>query len=411
MRKALLGLALAAALNLMTTGLNFVTTGAALGAVPRDPAAGPAACLPSLLPLPPATQTRTLSRGVTLRVHEVRQPQAPSTSPDRAYISIVHVERGAALVAPVTAGVPMLLHPSEPMRRHNTIAVVNGDYFEPLRRGDAVPIGALVTSGIPRFMPEGYTDVVAISSDGRMRKTKVRATGRASTPQGQVSIEAINDPLTGRESTVAYTPDWKRSVPSGRSAIVVKDGQITKVTSTDQPIRVPSDGSVIVLGESVPAEAFPRSSSITVELGVSASDGEDVAFASGHGGAFLVAGKVVPACSAYENSLRPRSMLAWNETGDVWIMTASTRQPDPPGGVRIGGATKSQLAQIARNLGAAWAVTLDGGGSTSLYARVDGKARRIDLPSDAWARPVPVLWAVRATRRAPGAALMPRLVR
>ena len=397
MRKALLGLALAATLNVTTTGLNFVTTGAAHGAAPRAPAAAPA-CLPSLLPLPPATQARTLSRGVTLRVHEVRQPHASPSTPRRAYVAVVHVQHGAASVAPVTAGVPLLLHPAEPMRDGNTLAVANGDYFEPLRRGDAVPMGALVTDGVPQYMPEGYHDVVAIGSDGLMRKTKVRATGLVGTAEGQLSIGAINDPLAGEETTVAYTSDWRRSVPSGRRAVVVKDGQVLKVTSTDASLRVPRGGTLILLRKSASIDHFRPSSAITVELGVEARDRRDVISASGHGGAFLVEGRVTPACSAYENSLRPRTMLAWNEAGDVWVMTASTRQPDPPGGVRIGGATKTQLAQIARSIGATWAVTMDGGGSTSLYARVKGSPRRIDLPADAWARPVPVLWVVSATR-------------
>lgn len=398
MRKALLGLAWAATLTLMATGINSVTTGAAQGSAPVDSAADPAACLPSLLPLPRATQARTLSHGVTLRVHEVRQPHASPASPRQAYISVVHVKHGAASVAPVTAGVPLLLHPEEPMRQQDTLAVVNGDYFEPLRRGDAVPMGALVTDGVPRYMPEGYHDVIAIGSDGLMRKTKVRATGLVSTADSQLSIGAINDPLASEETTVAYTSDWKRAVPSGRRAIVVKDGQVTKVTSTESSVRVPRGGIVIALRESSSADTFRPSNVITVELGVSARDGQDVVSASGHGGAFLVEGRVTPACSAYENTLRPRTMLAWNEAGDVWVMAASTRQPDPPGGVRIGGATKTQLAQIARALGATWAVTMDGGGSTSLYARVAGHPRRIDLPAESWARPVPVLWAVSATR-------------
>lgn len=399
MRKALLGLAFAAILNLVTMGLNLMTTEIAQGVGPHAARAEPTVCLPSLLPLPRvASESHVLSPGVTLRVYVVRQPTAPPTVSRRAYISIVEVSHQAAHVAPVTAGVPLLLHPAEPMRQRDTIAVMNGDYFEPLRRGDAVPTGALVSDGAPLFLPHGNSDVVAVGSDGLLRKTKVFVTGQAKTAQGRLSISAINDPLAGEDVTVAFTPAWQRTVPTGRQGIIVKNGAVTKIVSTTRNLRVPENGAVILVSKAVSTDAFSPSSTVELDLEVSARDGRDVVSASGHGGAFLVAGRVMPACSAYENSLRPRSMLAWNEAGDAWLMTASTRQPDPPGGVRIGGATKTQLAQIARSLGATWAVTMDGGGSTSLYARVNRETQRMDLPDDAWARPVPVLWVVRVTR-------------
>jgi hypothetical protein len=394
MRKALLSLCL-----VLAASINLPPMGLAHGALPLAAAADPVACRPSLLPLPRATaEAHVLSRGVTLRVHAVRHPPTSSAAPRRAYISIVEVERRAATVAPVTADVPLLLHPAQPMRQRNTLAVINGDYFEPLRRGDAVPTGALVTNGVPLYVPAGSSNVVAVGADGLLRKTKIFGTGAATTSRGRLPIGAINDPLAGEDVTVAFTSDWARTVPTGRRAIVIKDGLVTKVASADQALRVPADGAVLLVPDSASTDAFARGSAVALDLGVAAVDGKDVEFASGHGGALLVAGRLMPACSAYENSLRPRSMLAWNESGRVWFLAASTRQADPPGGVRLGGATKTQLAEIAQSLGATWAVTMDGGGSTSLYARVDRQARRVDLPSDAWARPVPVLWTV-STRR------------
>lgn len=399
MRKAVLGLALVVALNFTTTGLSPVTTEMAQGAEVRPSMADRTACLPSLLPLTrAASEAHVLSPGVTLRVYVVRQPTASPTVPRRAYISVVEIKHRVAHVAPVTAGVPLLLHPAQPMRQRGTLAVMNGDYFEPLRRGDAVPTGALVSDGTPLYVPHGDSDVVAIGSDGLLRKTRVSGTGQARTAQGWLSIGAINDPLADEDVTVAFTPAWHRAVPTGRQAILIRDGAVAKILSTTRSLRVPDDGMVILVPEATSTEAFSPGSAVEVDLGVSARDGREVVSASGHGGAFLVAGRVVPACSAYENSLRPRSMLAWNEAGDAWFMTASTRQSDPPGGIRIGGATKTQLAQIARSLGATWAVTMDGGGSTSLYARIDRKIRRMDLPEHAWARPVPVLWTVTVTR-------------
>lgn len=399
MRKQMLRLAWVIALGLAPGSL-VPGSSLAYGAPLRTAPSTSVPCLPSLLPLPAhAHEARVLAPGVTLRVHEVRQPPtADSAAPRRSFIAVVSVRRDAATVTPVSSAMPLLLHPAEPMRWAGTLASMNGDYFETLRRGDAVPLGALVTGSVPRFVPQGYTDVVAVDSAGVLRKTKVRATGKVTIGGREFGIDAINDPEASADTMVAFTPDWERDVPDGRAAVVVRDSIVVRVDNKDSAPRVPARGFVLLLPSSLSTQEFPRGSEIGVDLGVEALDGREVAAASGHGGAFLVAGRVQPACSPYENSLRPRTMLAWNESGDIWFMTASTRQPDSPGGMRVGGATKTQLAQIARSLGATWAVTMDGGGSTSLYARTGRQARRIDLPTDAWARPVPVLWTVNAPR-------------
>ena len=110
---------------------------------------------------------------------------------------------------------------------------------------------------------------------------------------------------------------------------------------------------------------------------------------------------IIAPCSDYESLLRPRSAIAWNAEGQIWVLASSSGRPDRDDGMRHGGTTKEELTRVARSLGADTAVILDGGGSTALFAKVGGQARRLDMPRDSWVRPVPVVWMMRAGVRAP----------
>ena len=382
-------------------GALFVTLGLVTGMtlLPTASAVAPSApteCRASLLPLPARPQAaRPLAPGITLRVWWTRQADAPAGVPARTRISAVQMRAGSGALSPATAGIPRLLHPAEPLRVSRTVAVVNGDYFSTMKQGDAVPEGALVVNGRPLYAPVGFTRVLAIDSAGVPRDARINVSAEVVSGAAKIRPRAINDPLAPQGKAVIFTDDWRRTdVPSGRTALVIRQGRVSKVVSPDKQASVPKGGYVVWTDQANAIERFPVGTPVQVRVGVVARDGLDVVSASGHGGALLTGGIVARECSAYENSLRPRTVIAWNARGDVWLLTASTGRPDPPNGVRMGGATKSQLAEVAKALGATSAVTMDGGGSTALYVAGGSGAQRIDLPQDAWARPLPVAWQI-----------------
>lgn len=65
---------------------------------------------------------------------------------------------------------------------------------------------------------------------------------------------------------------------------------------------------------------------------------------------------------------------------------------------RSRGATMSELAVLAKEAGAATAFNLDGGGSTTLVRRVEGKVEVVNVPSDGEERPVANVLGVEVTR-------------
>lgn len=347
-------------------------------------------------------QRQRLAPGTRLSVWRAQHPDATPDEVRRARIAVIEVTPGAARVLPEAAGAPLLEDPARLAQRKGTLGLVNGDYFAEWGSDGALPWGAVIENGRAVYAPPGGSQVVAIGPNGVPRSTwvHVSATLRGARGKELASLAAVNDPLVSRGQWTVYTPDWRATrTPRARPTVVVRGGKITSVQSGRHRVRVPADGFVVTAPAGTSLAGFRVGAKVTLDMRVSASDGRKVAFASGHGGRSLKKGEVVAGCSRYENILRPRTSLAWNKEGRIWLIVVSTGLPDPPDGVRVGGATKEEVARVAQALGATEAVDLDGGGSTALYARAQGQVRRIDLPQNAWVRPIPVVWSVRTPTR------------
>ncbi|MEY4000710.1 MAG: hypothetical protein RLZZ626_1065 [Actinomycetota bacterium] len=112
--------------------------------------------------------------------------------------------------------------------------------------------------------------------------------------------------------------------------------------------------------------------------------------ALGRGPLILQNKKVVITCNGNEEQIRPRSVIAWNTKGQIWFFTATSGINMIDNGFRVGGATAHQMAEIAQQFGATEAVRVDGGGSTTMIIKSKGTLQRLDLPNEAWQRPIPV---------------------
>ncbi|WP_372392646.1 phosphodiester glycosidase family protein [Xanthomonas sp. NCPPB 3582] len=80
--------------------------------------------------------------------------------------------------------------------------------------------------------------------------------------------------------------------------------------------------------------------------------------------------------AAYYDGPEPRSALALDRSGKtLWMVVADGRQPGYSAGI-----TMDALTAVLEQLGAAAAINLDGGGSSTLAARVDGRVRALNRP-------------------------------
>ncbi|PPT99190.1 phosphodiester glycosidase family protein [Xanthomonas arboricola] len=99
----------------------------------------------------------------------------------------------------------------------------------------------------------------------------------------------------------------------------------------------------------------------------------------GAGPLLLLDGKRQPreaSRAAYYNGPEPRSALGLDRAGKtLWMVVADGRQPGYSAGMSL-----DALTTVLEQLGATAAINLDGGGSSTLAARVDGRVRALNRP-------------------------------
>ncbi|MCC8557778.1 phosphodiester glycosidase family protein [Xanthomonas vesicatoria] len=99
----------------------------------------------------------------------------------------------------------------------------------------------------------------------------------------------------------------------------------------------------------------------------------------GAGPLLLLGGKRQPREASradYYDGAEPRSALGLDRAGKtLWMVVADGRQPGYSAGM-----TLDALTAVLQRLGASAAINLDGGGSSTLAARVDGRVRTLNRP-------------------------------
>jgi len=275
------------------------------------------------------------------------------------------------------------------------MAAVNGDFFlEPTIRGKTVPVprgpvisdGSVVRGSVERSLVVGVTAAGRPFVGSLAIRGVVRAGGALVAP-----VVSVNGPRATPGGVTVYTTAWTQTRgtprPAGAAEWVVDDnGRLTQVRTrrTNESLR----GSRVQPGTRV--LAFSRD---TANLAPGVVPGERVTYsvfqrtrprvqlktAIGRGLRVVADGSATPRpCAAYESSERPRTVLGWNADGNWRIITVPGTEFTPEA-YRIGGFGVAQVGALAQRLGLVQAVTLDGGGSTTLYTRTARTWSRRDL--------------------------------
>ncbi|MFD2768282.1 phosphodiester glycosidase family protein [Micromonospora eburnea] len=308
--------------------------------------------------------------------------------------------RADALTADLSGGVTVdyvnsgVVTRDEPLRaavdRSRAVAAVNGDFFDINASGAAQGIG--IRSGELIQSPvAGHTNAAAISPQGLGRIIQIGFEGSAVLPAGPVSLTQFNN-MVQRDGVGVFTPLWgtyPRQRPVEGAARVVEvtvtGGRVATVASTAGEGPIPA-GTTVLLGREAGADALAAlrpGDPVDVSWRPKASDGSSPHAAVG-GGNVLVRDGVVQ--SIADQSLAPRTSVGFSADGRKMIMlTVDGRQVDSRG------VTQTEMGRMMLELGAANALNLDGGGSSTLLAREPGAAavQVENSPSDGSERPVP----------------------
>ncbi|GAA3184929.1 phosphodiester glycosidase family protein [Nonomuraea roseoviolacea] len=280
---------------------------------------------------------------------------------------------------------------SGPAKRARAVVAVNGDFFDINASGAAqgvgVQDGTLIQSPVA-----GHENAVAITGDGVGRVLKAYFEGTA-TPAGGAPITLTQfNQVIQKDGVGLFTPLWgsypRARAVEGASAVtevVLKDGVVAEVRQAAGTGPVPA-GTTVLLGRDAGAAALAALKAgdrIDVAYRPKTSDGSTLKAAVG-GNYVLVKDGVVQ--NSADPAAHPRTAVGFSADGrTMYLLTVDGRQADSRG------VTLNELAAMMAELGAANALNLDGGGSSTMLAREPGQAdvQVENSPSDGGERHVP----------------------
>ncbi|MFJ8717358.1 phosphodiester glycosidase family protein [Streptomyces violaceus] len=283
------------------------------------------------------------------------------------------------------------------------VAGVNGDFFNITETqhpgveatgasvGPAITAGRTLKAAVPngqRFGPElppGTTteDVFGVGTDGRARLDRLALDGSVRASGTRLPLGGLNQYALQVGSVGAFTSEWgsasrvratcgtdtDRAAPCSTDIyeVTVLDGKV--VSAADTPGRGPiAAGTTVLVGREAGAQQLRKFSTgepVEIEHSlVAATSGVPYRLALG-GYPVLSAGRPLPGLDDTASAVRTAVGLA--DDGRRMLLLALDG-----GAAYRSGLTIAEVADTMRRLGSQDALSLDGGGSSTLVARKSG---------------------------------------
>ncbi|MGR4848849.1 phosphodiester glycosidase family protein [Streptomyces sp. LARHCF252] len=283
------------------------------------------------------------------------------------------------------------------------VAGVNGDFFNITETqhpgveatgasvGPAITAGRTLKAAVPngqRFGPElppGTTteDVFGVGTDGRARLDRLALDGSVRASGTRLPLGGLNQYALPVGSVGAFTSEWgsasrvratcgtdtDRAAPCSTDTyeVTVLDGKV--VSAADTPGRGPiAAGTTVLVGREAGAQQLRKFSTgepVEIEHGlVAATSGVPYRLALG-GYPVLSGGRPLPGLDDTASAVRTAVGLA--DDGRRMLLLALDG-----GAAYRSGLTIAEVADTMRRLGSQDALSLDGGGSSTLVARKSG---------------------------------------
>lgn len=310
--------------------------------------------------------SRSLAAGVILTRWDVTNPTTSHRS--TCYVLRASIGAGATLKVPglVTSGRWPLIGTAN---TSGIFAAVNGDYFD---YGTGAPLHPWIQNGVPMMLTSSPMGVVGTGTDGIVRDADVWLDGRVVSARKSYSLAGVNTPFSPARPTM-YTPRWglvSRPFARGAIEVVVRRNKVVAVHAGITAAPVPADGIIVdgpqaIMG--IPAIGSPVYTAMAIRTTAPAP----FRSAIGHG-LRLISGGSVNDWGAGDPSARPRTAVGIVAATRTLLLTACQGDDSTAGGYN--GLGDNELTSFLRHsgLGATTAVLLDGGGSTTLAARLPG---------------------------------------
>jgi Phosphodiester glycosidase len=331
-----------------------------------------------LFAAPAAAQPRTLWPGVTFDT----AVQFTLNGPVALNVLIGPRPGGTTTLAPVLSnetliGTETLTSMERRISGSATTAGVNGDYFT-FETG--VPSGVLMRDGQLASAPYGERSSAGVTTDGTLDIRKISFFGTWQGAGAKRTLNTFNEapPANG---TALYTQAWGPMTPklAGATALILFPfpapvpnadlvAPVVEVRTGGAPVPIPLGGAVLVgvgsAAATLTAEA-PLGQGVTTRL-IFRPEWPGVVSAVGGGPQIVRNGAAVfragETFTPFQLGARvPRTGLGQLADGRIILVAVDGRQP----GYSVG-MTNFELAQAMVRLGAVTAMSLDGGGSTTM---------------------------------------------
>ena len=340
-------------------------------------------------------QVRRLSgliRGQGRKVRVLASVSNPNLEVLPRYWAVLTVDPDRYRLEPILppGGTSSLAPLSEMARAARVRAAINAGFFSVTGRNRGVPIGTLRIRGSLVNAPYRGRTCLGWNGNNEAAFGEVFWSGVVPTDRGTLSLNAVNRFVKG-DALVLYTPHYGASTPTVTSVpaaeVVVRAGRSAGPRGSGGALE---PGTWVLAGYGSNAalveELFPAGSPVRVESELSGSGGESWGEMDNivQAGPFLLSeGEVRVDAEGFGNSLvalrHPRSIVGLTNEGKWFFMVIDGRN-----GLHASGATLAEAAELLSSMDMAYALNLDGGGSSELW--VDG--RLYNVPSEGRERPV-----------------------
>ncbi|MGZ0087157.1 phosphodiester glycosidase family protein [Caldibacillus thermoamylovorans] len=276
------------------------------------------------------------------------------------------------------------------------LAAVNGDYF----KEDGSPTDLMVHRGeivMTNTTPAAERTIFGISADGKPMIGNPDVQIRVQMGQGSpYPIDGINKPRRAHQ-LILYTPYFAASTKTnalGTEVVLTNvqgvlngNGTVTAtvkkvaVSQGDEPIQ---PGELVLSGHGRASDYLRQAKEgDMVQISLQYDQPEWSGVKEALGGRYrLVAGGQVQSFAIA--GAHPRTAVGIDRDGNVMLVVVDGRQP-----THSQGMTLNEMAKLMGELGAVDAMTLDGGGSSTLVVRQpNGQLKVENKPSDGFPRPV-----------------------
>jgi exopolysaccharide biosynthesis protein len=294
----------------------------------------------------------------------------------------------------------------------NCVAAVNGDFFDMTHPGEPDPgdeVGGIIQNCVLLHTPE--TAHQQVDLDGQSVSEGLNWSDTIDVNGFNVPINAINQelpmsyikvhvPLAG---TLLFTPPYDLRTPSAAGRVTYEFTQVdgsaspTRINTTVQLELVAKTAKAVNVRAGYVDISAPTGSTLTsLQVGeIVTMTTTSTAGCDNIGGHPIlmnqgVVARIVPA-DTYMVKPYARTVIGWTASGETVIMTVDGKDG-------VSGATAYQLISLLQSLRIVTALDLDGGNSTTFYA----KGRILNRPSQGFERPVSTgLVVVRDSKRRP----------